>query len=112
MDLESKLLGQLRPANNTAASLYAPAGNKKGFIEVIVVCNTTANPETFRVFYDSDGTTYSQVTALYYDFPIDPNETFIISFEGLSIPITSAGNLAVRTSTGDALNFTAFGKEK
>lgn len=104
--LVEKQLGQLRPANTTAASLYSP-GAERAIIKSIVVCNTTATAATFRIFIDDDGSTYDQDSALFYDAPIQANETVEISTYW---PMNnSAGNLGVRTGTADAINFTAFG---
>jgi len=100
-------LGQLRPANTTAASLYSPGASEIAVIKTIVICNVTASPAAFRIFIDDNGTTYDQTTALFYDTQIAANTTVHVdTFYAMN---DSTGNLAVRTDTADALNFTAFG---
>ena len=109
MALQEKQLGQLRPANTTAASLYSPGSNTTTIIKSIVVCNQTASSAKFRIFVDDDGTTYDETTALFFDIVIGANSTDQIdTFYAMN---ASAGNLAVRTDTNSALTFTAFGVE-
>lgn len=108
--LEKKQLGQLRPANTTAASIYASSSAQLAEVNTIVVCNTTASTAKYRIFYDVDGTTYSEATALFYDVTLAANSTDLIE---IVLPITgSSANLAVRTDTANAINFTVFGREK
>ncbi len=109
MNLQEKQLGQLRPANTTAASLYSPAANTTGIAKNLVVCNTTAATVKFRVFLDDDGTTYDQTTALFYDAMILANTT--VQVDMFNPMNNSAGNIAVRTDTASALTFTLSGAE-
>ena len=106
------VLGQLRPANTTAASLYSPAANIVGFITRIIVCNTPVGAGTYRLFIDNDGTTYDETTALAFDISLAANTTTIYDFGEMGLPMSDdSGNFAVRTGTNDALNFTAWGYE-
>ena len=108
--MESKnrdLLGQLTPANTTAASIFSPDKRDLFTIESIVICNTTGSAATYRLFLDKDGSTYSTATALAYDVSLPANSTTI--FEVNMYMRDPAGNLAVRTGTADALTFTVFG---
>jgi hypothetical protein len=109
MDLQEKQLGQLRPANTAAASLYSPAANLTGIAKNLVVSNTTAILATFRVFVDDDGTTFDETTALFFDVPLLGNTTVLIDM--YAAMNDSAGNFAVRTDTANALTFTLFGAE-
>jgi len=109
MAFQEKQLGQLAPANTTAASIYSPGTDTTGIITNITVANTTASSAKFRIFVDDDGTTYSAATALYYDVPILANQTVAITtYIAMN---DSTGNLAVRTDTNDAITFTVFGAE-
>ncbi len=103
------ILAQSRPANTTAVSAYSPGASVRTKITRILVCNTTGNTPTFRIFLDNDGTTYNQTTALYYDKAMSANDTTTI--EGDWWMDNSSGNLAVRTSAGNELTFTIFGIE-
>jgi hypothetical protein len=109
MNLQEKQLGQVRPANTTAASLYSPDANTTGIAKNLVICNTTTATAKFRIFVDDDGSTYDQTTALFYDVTILGNQTIQID---MFTPIdNAAGNIAVRTSIANALTFTLFGAE-
>jgi len=109
MTITEKQLGQLRPADTNAASIYSPGADTTGIIKTIFVANTTGVARTFRIFLDDDGSTYDETTTLFYDVTVARNGTEIIdSF----IPMNnSAGNLAVQSGTASALNFTVMGAE-
>lgn len=104
-----KQLGQLRPANTTAASLYSPAASTETIIKSIVIANTTAGAALYRVFHDDDGTTYDETTALFWDVSLAADTSIVLEFNLMMDD--STGNLAVRTDTNDALTFTAYGSE-
>ena len=104
-----KCLGQLRPADTNAASIYSPAAGVTAEIESIFVANNTAGAIAFRLFHDDDGTTYDQNTALYYDESIAANKTKEINLKFWMR--LSTGNLAGRSATNDALTFTVYGIE-
>ena len=100
-------LGQLRPANTTAASLYSPGASEIAVIKTIVICNTISTPAKFRIFVDDNGTTYDETTALFFDTSIGGNTS--VQLDTFYAMDDATGNLAVRTDTANALNFTAFG---
>ena len=109
MALQEKQLGQLRPANTTAASLYSPGASTTAIIKTIVVCNQTSSSAKFRIFLDDDGTTYDESTALFFDIVIGANSTDQIdTYYAMN---NANGNLAVRTDTNSAITFTCFGVE-
>lgn len=104
-----KQLGQLRPGNTTAASLYSPGASTQTIIKSIIICNTSGSSVKFRIFADDNGTTYDQTTALFYDAPLPANST--LQIDANILMDDSAGNLAVRTATANALTFTCWGAE-
>ena len=108
-DTLAVILAQSRPSDTTAVSAYSPSASAITEITKILVCNTTGNTPTFRIFLDNDGTTYDQTTALYYDTAMSANGTTTI--EGSLWMNNSSGNLAVRTSAGSEITFTIFGAE-
>ncbi len=109
MPIQEKQLGQLRPANTTAASLYSPAASTTAVIKTIVICNTSGTATTFRIFQDDNGTTYDETTALFWDHTIAADTT--VQVDVFLAMNDSTGNLAVRTGTADALTFTCAGAE-
>jgi hypothetical protein len=109
MTLQEKQLGQLRPSNTTAASIYSPGAGVTTIVKQIYVTNTSSTGSLFRIFVDDDGSTYDQSTAIFWDVSIDANTTVEIStFIAMN---NSAGNLAVRTSQANTLTFSIFGAE-
>lgn len=109
MSIQEKQLGQLRPANTSAASLYSPPAATTWVGKNLVICNTSGAAATFRVFHDEDGTTYDETTALFWDAPIAVDETIILT--GLLAGFTDAGNVGVRSSVANAITFTLYGAE-
>lgn len=101
-------LGQLRPINTTAISIYSPNVNESTKIKEIIVCNTTAISADYRIFHDEDGTIFDETTALFFDVALAGNSTDVIELNtGIE---NSSGNIAVRTDTNDALTFTLSGE--
>jgi len=107
-----KQLGQLRPANTTAASIYSPATGIRTIITTIIVTNLTAGAVTFRLFHDDDGTTFDETTALAWDISLAANKDDTTFGSDLRILMQNpAGNIGVRTGTANALNFSIYGFE-
>lgn len=104
-----KQLGQSRPGNTTAASLYSPADGVVAEITGIVVAETAGTGAAFRICHDEDGTTYDETTALYWDTPVAANTS--IEREMSIYMVDPSGNLSVRTDTAGALTFTVYGLE-
>jgi prephenate dehydratase len=109
--LPARQLGQTRPANSTAVSIYAPASHYRTEVRKFVICNTSVNATTFRIFHDEDGTTYNETTALFWNIPIDAGETVTIT-EEFWINGLNSGNIAIRSGLGNALTFTIYGAEE
>jgi len=104
-----KQLGQLRPANTTAASAYSPASSTQTIIHNVIVCNVTGSSVKYRLFVDSNGTTYDETTAISWDIDLAANSTDMVEVK--ICMDDSTGNLAVRTDTANAINFTVNGEE-
>ncbi len=104
-----RVLAQSRPGDTNAVSVYSPPASTNAEILSIVVCNTTDASQEFRIFLDSDGTTYNETTSLFWDIPV-PAESTIQIDAGWWLN-ESAGNLAVRTDLASAFTFTVFGAE-
>jgi len=103
-------LGQVRPANSTAVSIYSPPASTDTSL-VIHVANTTAAVAKCRIFVDDNGTTYDETTALAWDTEIQPGETLTFPAGDKYHMNDATGNIAVRTDTANALTFTASGHE-
>lgn len=105
----SRQIGQARPANTTAVSVYSPADGMMTDVVTIIICNSSASSAAYRVFHDDDGVTYDESTALFYDVTIPANTTDIHDMKVFMAD--SDGNLAIRTDTASALTFTVYGSE-
>lgn len=110
MTVTFKQLGQLRPANTTAASLYSPSSGVQTVVKSIVVSNSSGSNAACRIFVDDDGTTYDETTQIVWDVTIS-SASSPLTIEINICMNNSSGNLAVRTDTASALTFTAFGME-
>jgi hypothetical protein len=109
MAVEVKMLGQLRPADTTAATLYTKAQDSKVWLDQLFICNTTGSPATYRVCIDEDGSTYDETTALYWDVDLATKVSIVIDLKAYLD--TASGSVGVRSGTSDALTFTLFGEE-
>ncbi len=109
MTLIGTTLGQLRPGDTNAVSIYSPPSTTQAQITRIVVCHTAASTSKFRIFLDHDGTTYDETTALFWDIVVPTDTT--VEIDGDWWMTDSAGNLAVRTDSASAFTFTVFGAE-
>ena len=107
MPTEKKLLAQARENSTNAVSVYNQIITQEAYIDQIILCNTSGAPCTVRLFFDEDGTTYDETTALFFDSNVDANQTVELNtFISMN---DSTGNLGIRTDTASALTFTAFG---
>jgi len=103
-------LGQSRPANTTAVSIYTLPSNTKTKVNSMSICNTSGSAATYRVFHDVNGTTYDQTTALFYDISLAADQS--VEWEPANLWLNNtSGNIAVRTGTGNAVTFTLYGEE-
>jgi hypothetical protein len=102
-------LAQVRPADtNTATAFTAKARTE---ITRIVVCNTTASGVVFGLYHDDDGTTYSEVTALFFGTALAANESRIIDFGGVGggLMVSPNGTIGVKSGTNSAITYTFYG---
>ena len=105
-----KQLGQLMPAGTTAASLLSPTRGFEYRVDAIYITEVAGGTATYRVFVDDDGSTYSNATAIVYDTAAVANAS--VRLEGPFYMNNPSGNIAVRSSIGSNLTFTAFGEER
>ena len=109
MAFQENILGQVRPADTTAASVYSPASSATWIGKNLTVCNTSGSATTFRVFHSASGTTYDETTALLWEHPIAAATT--VQITSLMAGNVSTGNVGVRSGAGNALTFTFYGAE-
>ncbi len=102
-------LFQALPSNTSNLQVYSPSAAGQTVVRSIFVCNNSASDVAFRIFVDTDGTTYSTATAIFYDL-VMPATTSDDVLKGSVIMMNStSGNIAVRSATGSAISFTGYG---
>ena len=101
-------LGQLRPANTSAASVFSPSVAQPYEAATLFITNTTGTAALASVFHDINGTTYDETTALLFGKSVAANDYIV-----LEVPFgdrLEAGNIAVKSGTSNALTFTLYGE--
>jgi hypothetical protein len=103
-------LAQARPSGTSAVSLLSPSASEIFIVTQLVVANTSGSSANYSVYHDADGTTYDQTTALAYEVDMAGNS---FDFLDVEIPMnTNLHNLAVKSGTGSAFTYTAYGFKK
>lgn len=102
-----KILGQQDPAATTEKDLYTVPGATSAVISSIVIANRSNSKATFRVSCSINSSPTSNYDYLYYDVPIEGNDTFIAT-----IGVTLAANDVIRVyASSSNLTFQIFGSE-
>jgi hypothetical protein len=73
----------------------------------IVVCNQSATPTTFRIAVRPAGAAIDPKHYLYYDVPIDGNDTFVATI-GITLATTDIVSVYATLAT---VSFNLFGSE-
>lgn len=101
------VLGQVVPTAQLLTDLYAVGGGKQATVSSLTVCNQSSYPGTFRVSVAVAGAADDPKQYIYYERPLEPNDTFIAT-----IGMTLAATDKVRVfSSNSAMSFNLFGVE-
>ena len=109
MAAERIQLAQARENSTNAVSVYGTDNGHLSTLQTIMLCNTTASAVTFRLFFDEDGTTYDETTALYWDASLAAGSTLTIELLNGLYMANDAGNIAYRSSVANAITITIWG---
>ena len=103
-----KILGQSIPSDTSNATMYTVPASTEAIASTITVTNVSGTEASFRIFIVEDGDSASTGNALAYDATIAAN-----SFTAFSLGVTlgAADAIVVRSGTGSAVTFQAFGTE-
>jgi hypothetical protein len=102
-----KILGQSNPAATTSTDIYTVPSSTSTTVSSITVCNRSTTGTTFRISVAIAGAGLSNEQYLYYDVPIQGNETFVAT-----VGITLATTDKIRVyATNNTLSFNVFGVE-
>ncbi len=108
MPFSYKTLGQAAPTSTANADIYTVPTGREAIVSSIVVCNTTAEGSSFRIFQRINGAAAGAANAIAFDVPIAANS--LVSIE-LKLTLDAADIISVRSSTANALTFTVNGSE-
>lgn len=103
-----KTLGISAPADTNNANLYTVPAATSAVVSTVAISNVTTGAVAARVFIRTAGAAASVSNALVYDTSIPANSTTALS---LGITLAATDIITVRSATGAALSFFAFGSE-
>lgn len=102
-----KVLGQVNPTAQTLTAAYTVPAATSATISSIVVCNSGASADKFRISVAVAGAADNLKQYLYYDVDVPAYENFV-----LTLGITLAATDVVRVYAGGSyLSFNVFGVE-
>lgn len=104
-----KQLGQLRPANTSAASIYSPGASTQTLIKSIIVANVSSGSMKYSLFVDDNGTTYDESTAIAWETTLAKGNSIVI--DANIMMNDSTGNLAFQVDVASSATCTVFGTE-
>jgi hypothetical protein len=108
MAFRYKTLGQAAPTSTANIDIYTVPADTEAIVSSIVVCNTTAEGTSFRIFQRIDGAAAGTANAIAYDVDIAANS--LVSIE-LKLTLDATDVISVRSATSNALTFTLNGSE-
>lgn len=103
-----KILGQAQPGTTSNADLYTCPADTQAIVSTIVVAETGGADTTFRIFVRDGGVGAGTSNAIAYDTSITANSQAAFT---LGITLSVGDIITVRSASGAALTFTAFGSE-
>ena len=103
-----KILGQAEPANTSNVDLYTVPSSTETIVSTIVISNSSAGDASFRIFVREDGATAGTENQIAYDTVIGANTQVAFT---LGLTLSATDIITVRSSTGGAITFSAFGSE-
>ena len=102
-----KVLGQSAPSATTETTLYTVPAATSTVASSLVICNRGAVADAFRVSVSVAGGATATKDYLFYDLPIDANDTFIATI-GIALAATDVVRVYAGTTS---LSFNLFGQE-
>ena len=103
-----KVLGQNMPTTTADANLYTVPASTSTIVSTLSVSNVTGTAANARVYVRVGAAAAAISNALLYDVSIPANSAQAFT---LGITLAATDIITVRSSTGSALTFQAFGTE-
>ena len=107
MAVSYKVLGQAKPAANTATTLYTVPASTSTVVSTISVANLTGTAATFRIAIRPAGATLANQHYLAYDVTVAASDTTVMT---LGVTLATTDVITIYASTAN-LAFSAFGSE-
>jgi len=107
--VKRRQLAQLKPSGTSAEALFNPTENKVYLIDLILCTNSSGASVDVTIYHDADGSTYDSTTEIFATSTLDSGTTLEFAPTNGISHYLAAGNVAVKTSTGGSVNFTAYG---
>lgn len=102
-----QVLGQIVPDANTLTPLYTVPGSMSASVSSVIVCNQNSLSVLFRISIAVGGVADDPKQYLYFDLPLDGNDTFIAT---IGISLAANDIVRVQSDTGN-VSFNIFGVE-
>ncbi len=102
-----KVLGQEAPGATSEVDLYEVPSGAAAVISTITICNRGAPVAYFRISVSIGGVSTDDPDYIYFDVPLDPNDTFAATF---GVTLGEGDVVRAYSSTGN-LTFQIFGEE-
>jgi len=107
-DKTYQFLAQLRPASTSPELLFSPKVGDQVLGMQLIVSNVSAATRQFSIFFDHDGTTADETTALAWEVNLSIGTTQVID---IILPLRdSNGSVYVQSDIVGGLNFTFNGQ--
>lgn len=102
-----KILGQSAPAATTETTMYTVPGATSTTCSTLVICNRGGTAASFRITVVLGAGASGNANHLYYDCPIDPNQSIALTL-GLTLQATATVRVYASNTN---LSFSLFGVE-
>lgn len=102
-----KVLGQSSPSPSVLTDIYTVPAATQTVVSSLIICNRSSSSTEFRISIAVNGASDSIEQYIYYDVPIEGNDTFIATV-GISL---YAGDVVRVYNTLSTLSFSLFGQE-
>lgn len=102
-----KVLGQAQPTINVLTNIYTVPGAAQTTVSSLVICNLSNIGTSFNIAIAIGGASDSLQQYIYYNMPLDSNDTFIAT---IGMSLAAGDTIRVLASSG-IVSFNIFGVE-
>lgn len=106
----SYIVKQSKPSATTLTDLYTVTSGASAIVSSIIVCNQSSTATTFRISVAPAGAADASSQYIYYDVPINGNDTFVATIGFALNGVTTQDKVRVYATLAN-LSFTLFTAE-